>query len=77
MNEEIILQAIPSTEPADFREFCQALGSERPENSAEWSVLFRQLEKLEVDELVEVERTRGKIDTLILTEAGAARVRSK
>ena len=75
MTEETVLRAIPSTEPADFGEFCYALGSEKPDNSTEWALLFRQIEKVEADGLVEVERTHGKIDTLILTEEGTARVK--
>ena len=73
-----ILQVVPSTEPATFSEFLRGL-KDAPErgDKAEWSILFRQLERLEADGLVEIERSGNKIDTLILTEAGAARARGR
>lgn len=76
MDEIIILRAIPSTEEASFGEFCNNLGSDKPENKSEWAQLFRQLDKLETDDLIEIERAGRNIDTLILTEAGAAKVRA-
>lgn len=72
-----ILRAIPSTECASFGEFCNALGSDKPTDRDEWRVLFLQLEKLEADGLVEIERLSDKIDTLILTDAGADKVREE
>lgn len=70
-----ILRAISSHELSSFGEFCGALGSEKPTNNDEWRVLFLQLERLEADGLVEIERLGNKIDTLILTIDGADRVR--
>lgn len=72
-----ILAAIPSTEPATFGEFLSTL-PDCPEKGdrAGWRDLFSQLRTLENAGLVEVERTGGSIESLLLTEDGAARVRS-
>lgn len=75
MNETArILCAISSTEPSTFNEFLNDLG-DKPEDRAEWRALFLTLESLEEQELVTIQRTRGKIDTLILTDLGAERAR--
>jgi hypothetical protein len=78
MNEEIILRAISFTESCSFGEMCRGLGDEKPERGdrAGWRQLFLQLEKLEADGLVEISRLGKDIDTLQLTEAGAARARA-
>lgn len=78
MNEMLILSAIGSTEESSFFDFVSALGSEKPDKGDRdaWRQLFMQIEKLEVDGFVEVCRTGRSIDSLILTEAGAARVRA-
>src|SRR5215831_10555431 len=50
MNDLELLKAIPSTEPATFREFCDALESERlgvPEDKLGWGRLFGILDRLE------------------------------
>lgn len=70
-----ILRAISSTEPVMFGEFCGALGSDKPDNREDWRTLFLQLERLEAEGLVDVERMGGKIETLILTDAGSDKVR--
>jgi len=77
-----LLEAIPSTEPASFDEFCRALGPEKPDRDEkrEWWELFVDIEALESEDLVEIERTkrgngRLQIDTMILTEAGVAVLR--
>lgn len=77
MNIKTILQAIPSTEPASFREFCNALGSDCPERGEreDWAELFDCIREAEGNVLIEVERSGNSIETLILTEAGAATVR--
>lgn len=77
MNELNILKAISSTEVSTFGEFCGALGTEKPTDRIEWRQLFLQLEKLEVDGLVEIECANkgGSIETLILTDSGAAAVK--
>ena len=79
MNIQTILEAVPSTECASFSEFCRALGSDCPERGErdDWAELFDCIKAAENLDLVEVERVNGKIDTLILTEAGVARVRSQ
>lgn len=75
MDELIILKAIPFTESCDFREFLNDL-PDVPENKSEWAQLFRQLEKLELDGMVEISRSGRDIDTMQLLEAGAERVRA-
>lgn len=79
MNEDQILKAISYTEACSFGEFCGALGSEKPERSDRdgWHQLFLQLDKLEADGLIEVSRAGKFVDTLQLTETGAARVRAR
>ena len=70
-----ILCAIGSTEPSTFNEFLEGLNGDKPDNRDEWRVLFLTLEALEAQELVTIERVRGRIDTLILTDLGAERAR--
>lgn len=79
MDEAIILNAISYTEVSSFGEFCRALGTEKPERGDRdgWRQLFLQIEKLEADGLIAVDRLGRSIDTLQLTEAGAARVRAE
>lgn len=76
-NDEI-LAAIPSTEPCDFNEFLSAL-PDCPEkgNREGYRDLFSQLRTLENAGMVEVERANsgGSIESLMLTEDGAERVR--
>lgn len=72
MTSAQVLSAIPSTEPATFNEFLRALGGDF---DGDWRELFQTVEFLENAGLVEVERLNGRIDTLILTEAGVAQVR--
>ncbi len=71
-----ILAAISSTEPSSFNEFLRGYDDapERGDKGA-WSELFQDLETLESQGLIEVERVSGKIDTLILTDEGADLVR--
>jgi hypothetical protein len=76
MNEDIILRAIPSTEPASFGEFCNELGADKPDCRDDWAILFKLLDKLEHDGLVTIDRLGRRVDSLILTDAGADRVRS-
>jgi hypothetical protein len=79
MNEDTILSAIGSTEETTFHEFCSALAGDRPEQGDRegWREVFNHLRILEQHGFIKVERTQGKIDTLILTSAGANRIRSK
>ena len=78
ISELTLLKAIPSTQEASFREVCNALGDDKPEKGVkgEWGKFFSVLKKLERDGLVEISWTGDQVDSLILTEAGAARVRS-
>jgi hypothetical protein len=73
----LILAAIPATEPASFGEFLRALGDEAPErgDKAGFRDLFIDLERLEMQGLIEIDRTEDGINELILTESGAAQVR--
>jgi predicted transcriptional regulator len=72
-----MLQAIPSTEPASFNEFLRGY-DDAPERGDKggWSELFQDLETLESQGLIEIERANGRIDTLMLTADGADVVRS-
>lgn len=78
MKTETILAAIGSTEPSTFVEFLQDLGAECPErgDKAGYRELFNDLNKLERERLVTVDRQDGKIEWLQLTEAGAIRIRA-
>lgn len=82
LNRDSVLAAIPSSQPGDFNDLCRGLGADRPEERGEWADLFRMLDACERDGLVEIERTqnmetkRMEIDTLQLTDAGAAIVRA-
>lgn len=71
-----ILSAIPSTEPADFREFLRGL-PEVPSDRAQWADLLRAISHLQSIGLIEVERSdlNGNIESLLLTNAGVATVR--
>jgi len=74
MKLKILLQAIGSTEPSTFNEICRGLGDNCPErgDSQSWGQLFRMIEEAEVAQLITVSRTRGSLDSAILTEAGVA-----
>lgn len=75
-----VLQAIPVTEPADFREFLRGLPDIPSKGDRDaWRDLFETLEGLEADGLVEVERANagGAIESLILTEEGKEMVRNE
>lgn len=73
-----ILAAIGSTEATTFSEFCHAYADcpEKGEREA-WRELFDALRELERDGLAEVERAGRNIQSLMLTDAGADRVRGK
>lgn len=75
MDQQQILKSIGSTEETTFNELCRELGDEVPTNGAEWRALFLFLDDLEEQGLVEISRAGGRIDSMILTEAGAAQVR--
>lgn len=77
-DEKKILETIPSTEPADFREFCQGLEDLRPEkgDSRGWATLFRFLDRLEQEGLIEQEKTKGRMESIVLTAEGKDLVRS-
>ncbi|MCI0488959.1 MAG: hypothetical protein L0229_20395 [Blastocatellia bacterium] len=73
-----VLSAIGSTEPSSFSEFCRGLEDcPEPGDRAVWRELLGFIGRGEREGLIEVERTKGMIDTLILTEAGAALVRNR
>jgi DNA-binding transcriptional ArsR family regulator len=79
MNEEVILSAIGSTEETTFSEFCSALGGDCPESGGRegWREVFNHLRILERHGFVEISRSGNKIDSMVLTEAGANRIREK
>lgn len=76
---EDILVAIPSTEPATFSEFLDALDGDAPAKGERdgWVQLFNWIRLGERSGLIEVDRSGdGRlINSLVLTEVGAARVR--
>lgn len=80
MDDLTILKAIGSTEVSTFEEFLAGLEHEVPAKNEkrEWWVLFTTLERLQTEGLIEVERAgeKNRIETLILTESGAARVKA-
>ncbi len=78
MDDITILAAVGSTEETSFSEFCSAL-DDCPESGDRdgWREVFNLLRQLETHGFVEVSRTKGKIDSMILTEAGANRVRER
>jgi hypothetical protein len=78
MDEDIILSAIGSTEPSTFGEFCSALKDCPAKGDREgWREVFATLEWLEHQELVTIERSGRSIESLMLTSAGANRIREK
>lgn len=71
-----ILEAIPSTEPATFGEFCRAYDDCPEKGDREgWAEVFDKLNTLENLDLIEVERANDRIQTLILTDAGVQRLK--
>lgn len=79
-NRNDILAAIPSTEPADWWEFMNALPDTPAKGDREaWAELFRTIRALERDGLIEVERADkdGSIESLMLTSAGVEEVRRR
>ncbi len=77
LNEETILSAIGSTGETSFSEFCQALGDDVPDEKSEWAKLFKTLRDLQRHGFVDITEVGGKVDSMILTEPGAARVRDR
>jgi hypothetical protein len=75
--EDTVLASIGSQEPSSFGEFVGALGDDRPSEKSEWRELFNILRQLEQHGFVEISRAGNLIDSLILTEAGANRIREK
>jgi DNA-binding transcriptional ArsR family regulator len=78
MGEDSVLSAIGSTEPSSFSEFCRALKDcPMKGDVAGWREVFETLERLERQGLVVVERQGRSIESLILTDTGADRIRAK
>lgn len=79
MNEQDIefLSLIGSTEETTFNELCSALGDDCPGDKDGWRDLFARIRDLERQCYVEVTRTSGKIDGLMLTESGASMIRER
>lgn len=76
IEENAVLAAIGSTEPSTFNEFCRALKDCPSKGDREgWRELFATLEWLEHQGFVQIERGGRGIESLILTDKGAARVR--
>jgi hypothetical protein len=78
MDEDVVLAAIGSTEPSSFNEFCRALKDcPRKGDTAGWREVFATLEWLEHQKLIVIDRKGRSIESLILTDAGADRIRAK
>ena len=78
MDEDNVLAAIGSTESSSFNEFCRSLKDcPRKGDTAGWREVFATLEYLEHQGLVAIERDGRSIESLILTDAGADRIRAK
>lgn len=80
-----LLVTIPSTDEVSFRELMNMLGDSKPEKGDKkgWADVFTTLRTMEKDGLVEISwspegngRGGSAIDSLILTEAGAARAKT-
>lgn len=71
------LSLIASTEETTFNELCTALGDDCPHETSGWRDLFQQIRELESQGYIEVTRTAGKIDGLMLTESGAGLIRDR
>ena len=78
MDGDVILAAIGSTESSTFSEFCRALKDcPAKGDTAGWREVFETLNDLERQGLVVIEREERRIESLILTDAGADRIRAK
>jgi hypothetical protein len=78
MDQDVVLAAIGSTEPSTFNEFCRSLKDcPRKGDTAGWREVFATLERVEHQGLVVIEREERRIESLILTHAGADRIRAK
>lgn len=78
--DEALLALVWRTEPMNFGQWCNALrdAGMYPANKPEWASIFRRLDVLENEGLIEVERTSDdNLSQMILTDAGADRVRAK
>lgn len=66
------LNCIGSTEETTFGELCQALGDDCPEKGDRqgWASLFKTIKDAERAGLIEVSRSEGGIDGIILTPDG-------
>lgn len=70
-----LLSSIGSTEPSTFGEICQALGDDKPSDRGEWREFFGLVDAAEKEGLIEVDKSDGKIESIILTEAGVAKLK--
>lgn len=79
MKIHTLLGAIGSTEPSTFEEVLQALGDEAPARGEkkEWFDFFTSVNAAEKKGLIEVEKQPDgkKVESMILTEAGVARLK--
>ena len=76
-NDLDFLSLIASTEETTFNELCSALGDDCPQDKDGWRELFTRIRDLERQCYIEVTRTAGKIDGLMLTESGAGLIRDR
>jgi hypothetical protein len=73
-----LLKAIGSQEESTFGEICNALGDNRPGKGdrSGWKEFFDLVRRAESEGLIDTSKDgSGRLETAILTEAGAAKVR--
>lgn len=67
-----LLGAIGYTEPSTFNEFCQGLGKDVPVTKQEWAEMFHMLDNCSTIGLIGIEKRKGCVIQLQLTEEGAS-----
>lgn len=73
-----ILRACSSTEPCTFSEFLHGLADvPEKDDKEEWRELFAAVSYAEDNGWIEVERNGSNIESLMLPEAGVARLKRK
>lgn len=70
-----LLSVIGFTEPSTFKELCSALEDDCPQERGEWAQLFERIRVLERRGDLLVDRAKGRVEALQLTEQGASRIR--
>lgn len=78
MNAELILQKLEEfneLNPIALEVFCFQLGPDMPEDQVEWDILYSEIESLEEENLIEVNRdSEDYIESLAITDEGLERL---